>query len=522
MRLPQSLLLLVALAVPAFAQDDEPLSGPAGAAIGQPAPVAQRVSRPAPPPPLASALAPLTEDALFSTAAVSLQVVNVRTGEEVYAWGEDRPLLPASTMKLLTTAAALRTLGPDFRFATWVLAGGELDGAGVLDGNLYVRGQGDPTMVVERMWRLAHDLKLRGLREVSGDIVFDESYFSGPTTVPGWDKEHDIESGPTYFATLGALSVNQNVATIVVRPGEQAGEAAIAEFDSPTAAVVLKNEVGTGSKTSRAWVKIDRRVDPETGKITTFNLTGNLPAGGTTERYHRTIADPLGNYIGLMQLLFKQHGIRVRGSWGGGVTAASATLLVKAESEPLAEIVAATSKQSNNFMAEQLLRVIGAERLGLPGTTEKGALVVADYLQSLGIQKDQFHLINGSGLSRDITLRPSAVNAVLIDMHHSPEFGPEYVASLSVGGRDGTLRSRFREDGMAGRVRGKTGTLAGVHCLAGYIHAADDEIYAFTFLVNEIDGALSRARKVHDRLVLTVAGTTGNLADGSEGELPAP
>ena len=103
-------------------------------------------------------------------------------------------------------------------------------------------------------------------------------------------------------------------------------------------------------------------------------------------------------------------------------------------------------------------------------------------------------------------------------MYRDPQFGPEYVASLSVGGRDGTLWSRFREEGMAGRVRGKTGTLSGVHCLSGYVHAADDEIYAFTFLVNEIDGALSRARKAHDRLVLTLAGTTANLADGADSE----
>ncbi len=533
MRLPQSLVLLVALAVPAFAQDDAggtsapvptvaPASqAPAGettgsAASGLTLSGALRGS------PLASALESVSQDPIFANGAVSVQVVNVRTGEEVYAWGDDKPLVPASTMKLLTTAAALRTLGPNYHFPTWIMKSEDVSSDGVLSGNLYVKGQGDPTMVVERMWRLAQDLKVRGLKEVKGDIVFDDGYFVGTTVIPGWDKQEDLESGPTYFSTLGALSVNYNVATIVVRPGAGTGQAALAEFDCPTPALVLENKLVTGSKNSRKWVKIERTLDEETQKITTFTLTGNIPAGGEADLYYRTLADPLGNYIGAMQAVFRQQGIKVKGSFRAGAVPTDATLLHRVESESLAEIISTTSKYSNNFMAEQMLRAMGAERYGLPGTTESGLRVVADYLGSLGIPADQYRLVNGSGLSRDVVLRPSAINAVLLDMYRSPDVGPEYVASLSVGGRDGTLWSRYREEGMAGRVRGKTGSLSGVHCLSGYVHAADDEVYAFTFLVNEIDGALSRARKAQDRLVLTVAGTTENVADGEEAEASVP
>ncbi|MDP2306371.1 MAG: D-alanyl-D-alanine carboxypeptidase/D-alanyl-D-alanine-endopeptidase [Pseudomonadota bacterium] len=525
MRLSQSLALLIALALPAFAQDGgEPGAPPAlpGETVGAAASLPASLTSALRGSPLELALAPVSEDPIFSDAAVSVQVVNVRTGEEVYAWGDDKPLVPASTMKLLTTAAALRTLGPNYRFPTWIMQGGELGADGVLAGDLFIKGQGDPTMVVERMWRLAQDLKVRGLKEVKGDIVFDDGYFAGTTLIPGWDKEEDLESGPTYFATLGALSVNFNVATIVVRPGAGSGHAAIAEFDFPTPALVLENKIVTGSKSSRKWVKIERALDEETQKVTTFTLTGSVPDGSEADLYYRTLADPLGNYMGAMQAVFKQQGIKVKGQFRAGVAAKDATLFHRVESVSLAEIVATTSKHSNNFMAEQMLRSMGAERFGLPGTTENGLRVVADYLGSLGVPADQFRLVNGSGLSRDVMLRPSAINAVLLDMYRSPDLGPEYVTSLSVGGRDGTLWSRYREVGMAGRVRGKTGTLSGVHCLSGYVHAADDEVYAFTFLVNEIDGALSRARKAHDRLVLTVAGTTGNVADGTEAEAPRP
>ncbi len=530
MRLRQSLALLLALAVPAFAQDPQlPPKGSDAPAEAVPVADAPTGAAVAPPTlatalhasPLATLLSGVTEDPIFASAAVSVQVVNVRTGEEVYAWGDDRALVPASTMKLLTTAAALRTLGPGYRFPTWVLHDGELGADGVLAGSLYVKGQGDPTMVVERMWRLAQDLKNQGVREVKGDVVFDDTYFAGSTLVPGWDKEEDLESGPTYFATLGALSVNYNVATLVVRPGAGTGQPAFVELDTPTPAVVVENHVVTGRKGSSPRIKIERKLDEETGKITTFTLTGSYPAEGETELYYRTIADPLGNYIGAMQSVFRQQGIKVKGQWKAGASAPDAELLLRSESVPLTDIISMTSKHSNNFMAEQLLRSMGAERQGLPGTTEKGVRVVADYLTGLGIPADEYKLVNGSGLSRELVLRPSAINAVLVDMHRSPEFGPEFVASLSVGGRDGTLWSRFREEGMAGRVRGKTGTLSGVHCLSGYVHAADDEIYAFTFLVNEIDGALSRARKAHDRLVVTLAGTTGNVADGADSETPS-
>jgi D-alanyl-D-alanine carboxypeptidase/D-alanyl-D-alanine-endopeptidase (penicillin-binding protein 4) len=223
-----------------------------------------------------------------------------------------------------------------------------------------------------------------------------------------------------------------------------------------------------------------------------------------------------------MQSVFKQQGIKVKGRFRAGAAPKSATILHRVDSVPLTDIIATLSKHSNNFMAEQLLRSMGAERFGLPGTTENGVRAVADYLATLGIPPDQFRLVNGSGLSRDVTVRPSTINAVLLDMYRSPDLGPEFVSSLSVGGRDGTLWSRYRDAGMTGRVRGKTGTLLGVHCLSGYVHAADDEVYAFTFLVNGIDGALSRARKAHDRLVVTVAGATGNVADGGDGDQPAP
>lgn len=525
MRLLRPIVALTLLALPAFAQDATSVP-PTVAPASAPAPegsglAGAAVASVAAESDLSVALATLEEDPIFRDAAVSVEVVNVRTGQRVYGWGDDKALIPASTMKLITGAAVLRTLGPSWRFPTWVLHDGELGADGVLAGNLYVKGQGDPTMVVERMWRMILDVKLKGVREIKGDVVFDDSYFADTTLIPGWTKEEDVKDGPTYFAPLGALSVNYNIAAIVVRPGAAPGQAAVAELETPTPVLALENHLTTGGRNSRRWVKIERSVDEETGRIATFALTGNIPAESAPDTFYRTLADPLGNYIGTFEALAKQHGVKVKGKFRPGVSAPDAKLLLRSDSEPLSDIVATTSKHSNNFMAEQILRTLGAERVGLPGTTAKGLVVLRQYLSSLGIPESEYNLVNGSGLSREVLLRPAHVNRVLTDMWTNTEVGPEFAASLSVGGRDGTLWSRFREDGMTGRVRGKTGTLSGVHCLAGYVRATDGETYAFTFLVNDIDGALSRARRAHDRLVLTVAGVNGNIADGTELEAAA-
>jgi D-alanyl-D-alanine carboxypeptidase/D-alanyl-D-alanine-endopeptidase (penicillin-binding protein 4) len=506
--------LLLLTVLPAMAADDP---APAGAPVAPSSPAA---SSPAPEP-LQAVLASLSQDPLFGTAAVSVQVVDAATGAPVYAWGDDRALTPASTMKLLTAATALHALGPTWRFPTWIMKTGDIDDKGVLTGSLYVKGQGDPTMVVERLWRLAADLHLMGISEVKGDVVFDAAYFEDTTMVPGWDKDEDLASAASYYSALGALSVNYNIATIVMRPGTKAGEATTAVFDTPTAVVEVDNHVTTGRARSKTWIKLERKLDEETGTHSTYTLTGNIAVDDGIQHLYPTLADPLGNYMGALQGVMAQQGIKVKGKYKAGPTPSDAQLFHTVWSEPLTDVLADMNKQSNNFMAEQILRAVGAEKVGLPGTTAKGLSVVQSYLGQLGVQESAFKLVNGSGLSRQVLVPPSLVNHVLVDMHNSVELGPEFLQTLAVGGRDGTLRWKFRQDALAGRVRGKTGSLNGVRALAGYVQATDGRTFAFTFLVNDIDGAGGRAWKAYDALVAALAGVGADLADGAE-EAEAP
>lgn len=499
--------------VPAPAPSPAPV--PASGAVIGPAPSAAGIT-----PELQAALAQLPSLPIFAKSHSAVEVVDAHTGERVYSHGGNAQLIPASTMKLVTSAVALRELGPSYRFPTWVKYSGELGADGVLKGNLYVVGQGDPTMVVERMWRMVGDIRAQGIVEVQGDVIFDDSYTQDSLWVPGWNKAADLEEGSTYYSALGALSLNYNIATINVRPGASTGAPAVAAFDTPSDVLVLDNQLVTGRAKSKYWVKVERTLDEKDAKVATFKLTGNVPLDKEPDQIFRTLADPTGNYVSVFRDTARAAGIKVKGKHRVGPAPADSKLLLKVESERLVEVLMDMNKQSNNFMAEQILRAVGAERGGLPGTTAKGVEVLNQYMAGLGVPKSDFAFVNGSGLSREITMTPSAMDAVLVDMWNDLDRGPEFLATLAVGGRDGTLWHRFRESGMEGRVRGKTGSLSGVFCLSGYVRAVDGRDYAFTFFANDIDGNTVRARYAHDQLVHALAGGTGNLAEASDGGAP--
>lgn len=458
-------------------------------------------------------LQPLTQDRLFRDATVGLQVVDVETGQEVFAYNADLGLMPASTMKLLTSAAALHTLGPSYTFSTTLLTDGQLQPDGVLDGNLYVRGTGDPTFVVEKLWKLLYDLKLEGVKEIHGDVIFDRSFMDDGYAIPGWTKDEDVEDGPAYFPTLGALSINFNTAAVVVGPGEGVGQPARAQLETAAPGIIeIESKLVTSSKGSRRNIRLDREVD---GAKMTVKLSGTVPLGSDVQRFYRAIPDPTAHYTAAFAAMVKQHGFKVTGKYIDGKTPPAAHQLVELRSPALSVILMDTNKHSNNFMAEQVLKTLGAEAKGLPGTTANGLEVVADYLKSLGVPSEEFQLINGSGLSRDVKIRPSHLDAVLVDMAHNHRIGAEFQSSLAIGGRDGTLWARFREEDEIDRVRGKTGTLNGVHCLAGYVEAADGRMYAFAFLVNDLPYSISRARRVHDQFVEIMFGVdSAAVAEG--------
>jgi D-alanyl-D-alanine carboxypeptidase/D-alanyl-D-alanine-endopeptidase (penicillin-binding protein 4) len=451
--------------------------------------------------PLPLLLEPLLEPVLMDRALrgvdVAAVVVRVSDGEVVYARDPDRALNGASTMKVVTAATALRALGPAWRFQTVVERDGEIDADGVLHGNLYVRGGGDPTLVVERLWKLVHDVSLAGVSKIDGDVVFDGSTFAPGEHIVGWDKREDLENGPAYFPTLGALSVNFNTVALVTGPGPTVGSAARVVVETPVGDhVTVVSTATTGTERAANTVRIERKVLPD-GRLE-FAVSGVVPAGTEVDRHYRAVADPTAHFVAAFREMMKREPIAVSGRYKVGTSPGDATRLARSTSPPLAAVLGDMNKHSNNFIAEQVLRAVGAATSGTPGSSDNGMAAVSAYLGSLGLDPSADRLVNGSGLAKAFAIRPSTLVAVLRDMDRDPLLADEFRASLSIAGVDGTLVRRGDQPGL---FRGKTGTLDGVHCLTGVVDADGGDRYAFAFLANDIDGTNAQVRRVQDRFV---------------------
>jgi D-alanyl-D-alanine carboxypeptidase/D-alanyl-D-alanine-endopeptidase (penicillin-binding protein 4) len=240
-------------------------------------------------------------------------------------------------------------------------------------------------------------------------------------------------------------------------------------------------------------VSIERRVAED---HITFEIEGTLAIDASPRRDRRTVVDPTAYTMAMFSAILEEVDIQVSGTTHEGeVPQTGARRIHRLYSPPLASVLMDTNKYSSNFMAEMVLRTMGAEIHGR-GTTEAGLDVLRAYLTRIGVPATDYVIRNGSGLSRETRIAPSVLTAVLIDMAHDAKVGSEFIASLSIAGKDGTLGSRLTD--VAGLIRGKTGTLGGVHCLAGYAMGSDGEIYAYAFLVNDLRGSLDAVKALQD------------------------
>ncbi|MCB9686762.1 MAG: D-alanyl-D-alanine carboxypeptidase/D-alanyl-D-alanine-endopeptidase [Alphaproteobacteria bacterium] len=467
------------------------------------------VAVPAPPAPsLVDELRSFESSWVFKKATSGLHVVDLQSGEEVYGVGADALLVPASTMKVLTAATALHFLGPSFRFTTDVRKTGKVDAAGTLHGDLYVIGHGDPTFVVEKMWKMVVDLRLAGITRIEGSVYFDDTYHPDSPVLPGWNKPEDDDRGTPYFSTLGALTLNSNTTVLVIGPGAEVGSKASVQLETPTHGYVeVDSEVSTVSASGRKDIRVERKV---TADSTSFEVTGTWPIDETDRMtVRRTVADPTAHFLAAFRAMAESQGIAVTGRWERGKAPSSAEAVLSVESAPLSSVLADMNKSSLNLFAEQVLRTVGAEVTG-QGTTQGGIEAVHQYLETLGIGADEAVLVNGSGLSRDARVAPSVLTAVLVDMAKDPKVSPEFQASLAIAGTDGTLWARLRD--QPGRMRGKTGTLDNVICLTGYLDADNGRRYAFAWLVNDTGGRQQATRDVHDQFARRVFAIDGGGA----------
>jgi len=426
-------------------------------------------------PPFNSDLEKIIRRELPANCKISCQFEDLGSGRILMEKDPNLPLIPASTLKVVTSTSALNELGPDYRFLTSVYTD-EIRGGSV--GNLFVKGQGDPHLVTEELFALVRELVDSGLTEVRGSIVVDDSYFNP-------DKPLDDANEPgyrSYDALYSALSLNFNSIKVVAIPGIAPGNPARLIMDPFSDYASLSGHVQTVPGAQPMKVEVLKK--PAANGHEHIVLQGSVGVSAPYKGKYVNVQFPdlyMGNVF--KELLLRE-GIKVTGGVVRGLTPADATLYLEHQSMPLGLIVYWLGKLSNNFMAEQICLAMGAHAHGAPGSREKGLDVMRRSLIKSGVPETNFSLADASGLSRSNRISASALVRTLANTSQNFYVSPEFIASLGISGADGTLKEKFNEDNTRRRIRAKTGTLRGVNALAGFGLGKDGKPIVFAILVN--------------------------------------
>ena len=453
-------------------------------------------------------------------AGVGISVISLKDGSEIFSRNPDVPLKPASNMKLFTSAAALALLKPDFAFPT-VFYARQPPRNGILSGDLYIKGFGAPDLVGEFWWLMVQELHRQGLREVRGDVVGDDTYFDSEARPVTWPTTVPDDSWVS--APVGALSFNYDVVTIRVRPDAVVGARPQVELIPLGGYFRVNNRAITAAGRSRLYISRGYQQG-----INTVTVSGSIRLGSVPVEVTKGVEDPALYALSAFKELAEKQGIALRGSLRRGAIPEGAPEVFRFESKPLAAIVRDMNKHSNNFMAEALLKTLGAEFVGVPGTTEKGLQVVRQYLERIGVSTVALRLVDGSGLAHDNRVTARSLVQSLRAMHEDFELWPEFLSSLPIGGVDGTLQQRFRQEDLLRKVRAKTGKIAGVSTLSGYAVNGAGETFAFAILINGYRCGTETIKRLMDRVCsalvesesLTAARPVASPAAGAKGSHP--
>ena len=438
--------------------------------------------------------------ALVASSGLSEQlgvaVVDARTGRAIFQHHAERPMNPASNQKIVTAFAALRLLGADFSMRTAVH--GRVEG-GSVTGGIALRGFGDPDLEFGDLVTLARDVRLAGVERVDRVIV-DATYFDDRILPPAFEQQPD-EISP-FRAPIGAVSVDRNAYVLRVMPGPSAGAPArIALLGAPYFAVT--NRITTSAE-GAPNVIADQRATAG-GSQMSLRLSGSIPATVRGASYRRRIEHPLHWAGHVFAEALRAQGVEVGEGVSVGPTPDGAPALASRQSAPIGVLLHAIGKHSDNFVAEMLFRVIGAER-HQPGRNEDAVDAVREVLTQAGIDASRIEIVNGSGLFTGNRIAPQRLAEILVAAYRDPAIGPELVASLAIAGVDGTMARRLRGLPAPRVVRVKTGTLAAVVALSGYVLGPEPaQAYAFSVLANDVRGRTGAARQLADAVAQTLA-----------------
>ncbi len=442
----------------------------AGAAEHLPAPVSSA---------LRAAGVPATSVALF--------VQEVGASRPVVAFNAGNPMNPASAVKLVTTLAGLELLGPSFTWKTDVWAAGPLRGD-VLEGDLVLRGQGDPKLTVENFWLMLRALRARGLREIRGDLVLDRSYFEPVDQDTG---RFDGEPLRPYNVPPDPLLLNFKAFRFTFVPDPDSRTATVT-VEPRSALLHLAQSVRLSDGPCNDWRARLKAEFNGGGGEARASFAGAYPSS-CGEKTWNVALQSHPNYIhGVFRQLWEEMGGVLRGTVREAPTPAGAKLLYSRESPALAEVVRDMNKYSNNVMARQVFLTLSAEVTGQPARTDRSVQVIVAWLARMGLDFPELAMENGSGLSRGDRISARNMGRLLLAAFASPVM-PEFIASLPLVAYDGTMKRRLKSNSVAGQAHIKTGSLSDVRSLAGYVLDSRGRRYAVVLFVNHPNAGATQA-----------------------------
>src|SRR5579883_64258 len=457
----------------------------------------------------------------LNRASVGIQVVRLSDAKVLYRYNAEHWFVPASNMKLFTSALALMRLGPDFRFATEVRSAQPMDAAGSLPCDLVLLGGGDPSLSgrvypyrydskaapgsrysFAAIDQFADELVAHGLKNVEGDIVGDDRRYVWEPRPAGWSTG---DAQWEYGAPVSALILNDNSFALTVRPGASPGDLARIWLTPAFEYFSIDNRIRTAAGSER---KIEIQREPSGREL---HLTGVIPMGDRGASELLAVDDPAQYAAEVLRDALQRRGVAVRGEavarhrFGDDIAAAMPdpappVVLARRLSPPLSELLQLADKVSQNLHAEVLLREAALAARN-DGSRTAGLAELRDFLSSIGLPKDCCQFNDGSGLSPATLVTPAAVTALLAYMYKSA-YHDLWLSLLPVAGADGTLAGRFTKHPESVAVRAKTGTLSHVHALSGYVMAPGREPLAFSLLVNSSETPGPAVTDAMDRIAL--------------------
>lgn len=427
-----------------------------------------------------------------NSVAIYVQAVNAPSPILTHNGGKSHN--PASVMKLLTTYAALDLLTPAYRWKTEIYRDGYVTN-GVLNGNLIIKGYGDPSFKSQEFWRLLMSLQQAGIREINGDLLIDKSYFAKNVDNR---KTFDAETWRAYNAEPSAFLVNGRSTSFKFAATENSVNVS-QEFELPEIQII--NNMKFSAALCDNWRS---RFTYTVKSINSCNDGDCAKKGGAVVTFNGTFAPNCGErYLELSVLnddqyafyTFKKLWQQLGGKFGGKLKVQDVPLgavkIIEQLSEPLGYVVRDINKWSNNLMARQLLLTMAAEKDSVPATEAKGIAAIKTWLQAKGLNFDELVIENGSGLSRLERISAEHLGQMLVAAYHGAVM-PELMASLPILSKDGTVMGRLKDSQSNGRAHLKTGSLDGVGAVAGYVLDANNHRHVIVMMVSHAKAAASK------------------------------